>query len=120
MNLKKKRQLLQRRRWRIYKKVKGTAERPRLAVYFSHQHIYAQCIDDCKGATLLYLSTLAKDLKDKNLKPNVTGATEFGKIFGEMAKKTGIQKVVFDRGLRHYHGVVKAFANAARGTDLAF
>ncbi len=120
MNLEKKRQLLQRRRWRIYKKVKGTAERPRLAVYFSHRHICAQCIDDRRGATLVYLSTLSKDLKDKSFKPNVAGATEFGKIFGEKAKKAGIGKVVFDRGLRHYHGVIKAFADAARGTDLDF
>ena len=120
MNLNKKKQLLQRRRWRIYKKVKGTAERPRLAVYFSHQHIYAQCIDDRKGATLVYLSSLAKDFKEKNLKPNIAGATEFGKIFAKKAKEVGIQKVVFDRGLRCYHGVVKAFANAAREIDLAF
>lgn len=120
MNLEKKKQLLQRRRWRIYKKVKGTAERPRLAIYFSHQHIYAQCIDDRKGATLIYLSTLAKEFKDQNIKPNLAGATEFGKIFGEKAKKAGIQKIVFDRGLRHYHGVIKAFADAARETDLAF
>ena len=84
MKLKKKKQLLQKRRWRIRKKVSGDSNRPRLAVRFSQKHIHAQCIDDLVGHTLAYLSTVAKDAKG-NL-PNIEGATAFGKLFGEKAK----------------------------------
>ena len=118
MKLQKKKQLLQKRRWRIRKKVSGDSNRPRLAVRFSQKHIHAQCIDDLAGHTLAYLSTVAKDAKG-NL-PNIKGATAFGKLFGEMAKGAGITKVVFDRSGRKYHGRVKAFADAVREIGIEF
>lgn len=117
MKLQKKRALLQRRRWRIRKKVKGTAERPRLAVHFSNKHIYAQCIDDTQGHTMLFLSSLTKD---SEIKANVEGASVLGKSFAEKAKSVGIESVVFDRAGRRYHGCVKSFAEAAREGGLKF
>lgn len=110
MQLKKKKQLLQRRRWRVRKRLKGTPEKPRLSVYFSHKHMYAQCIDDTRGHTLVYLSTLGKNCKKLPL--NVAGATEFGEIAGKTVSKTAIKQIVFDRGIRRYHGLTKAFAEA--------
>lgn len=118
MKLQKKKHLLQKRRWRIRKKVSGTAERPRLAIRFSQKHMHAQCIDDIGGHTLTYLSTVCKDAKG-NL-PNVAGATVFGKLFGEKAKDVGITKIVFDRSGRKYHGRVRAFADAVREVGLEF
>ena len=120
MNLKKKKELLQKRRWRIRKKVRGTAERPRLSVRFTNKHIYAQCIDDVEGKTLVYLSSLSKDVADAKLHANVEGAAELGKRFGEKAKSSGVERVVFDRGGRLYHGCVKAFADATREAGLEF
>ena len=117
MKLEKKRALLQRRRWRIRKKVSGTAERPRLSVHFSNKHIYAQCIDDKKGHTLLFLSSLSKDLQAK---ANVEGAATLGKIFAEKASSAGIESVVFDRGGYPYHGRVKSLAEGAREGGLKF
>lgn len=117
MKLEKKKALLQRRRWRIRKKVKGTAERPRLSVCFSNKHIYAQCIDDTKGHTMVFLSSLTKG---SELKANVEGATALGKSFAEKAKKAGIDSVVFDRSGRRYHGCVKSFAEAVREGGLKF
>lgn len=120
MSLNKSTILLQKRRWRIRKKISGTANRPRLVVTFSHQHIYAQCIDDRKAATLLYISTLGNDLKAMDLKPNLEGAKTLGGILGEKAKKLGIESVVFDRAGRSYHGCVQVFADAARQAGLIF
>jgi len=120
MSLGHKKLLKQKRRWRIRKKVRGTAERPRLCVHFSNQHIYAQCIDDVAGSTLLYVSTLSKDLKEDGLKPNIEGAEKLGKLVAEKAKDKKIEAVVFDRAGRIYHGCVKAFANAAREGGLKF
>ncbi len=120
MNIKKKRDLEQKRRWRIRKKVAGTAERPRLSVHFSNKHIYAQAINDDEGKTLVFVSTNGKDLRAKSLKANVEGASALGKTFGEQAKKSGISKVVFDRNGRRYHGCVKTFAEAAREAGLDF
>ena len=117
MKLEKKRALLKRRRWRIRKKVKGTAERPRLSVHFSNKHIYAQCIDDTKGHTLLFLSSLAKD---STIKANTEGAAVLGKSFAEKARSAGIESVVFDRSGRRYHGCVKSFAETAREGGLKF
>lgn len=117
MKLEKKKHLLQRRRWRIRKKVKGTAERPRLSVCFSNKHIYAQCIDDAKGHTLLFLSSLTKD---SSLKANSESAAILGKSFAEKAKDAGLECVVFDRSGRRYHGCVKSFADAAREGGLKF
>jgi large subunit ribosomal protein L18 len=120
MKLERKKKLLQKRRWRIRKKVVGTAERPRLSVHFSNKHIYAQCIDDAEGKTMVYVSSLDKEIRDQNLRPTIAGATALGKIIGEQAKNAGIEKVVFDRGGRLYHGCVKAFADSAREAGLQF
>ncbi len=120
MKLETKKSLKQKRRWRIRRKVRGTAERPRLAVHFSGQHIYAQCIDDDAGRTLVYLSTLDKDLREDKVGPNLAGAERLGKLFGEKAKAAGLESVVFDRAGRVYHGRVKAFADAARESGLNF
>jgi large subunit ribosomal protein L18 len=118
MNLTKKRSLAQKRRWRIRKKIKGTAERPRLAVHFSNKHIYAQCIDDVKGHTVVYASSVGG--KEASVKANNEGAVELGKIIAEKAKSAGVESVVFDRSGRRYHGCVKSFAEAAREAGLQF
>jgi large subunit ribosomal protein L18 len=120
MNLLLKRELAKKRRWRIRKKVAGTAERPRLSVRFSNQHIYAQAIDDRAGRTLVSASSLDKDLRERALKPNVAGATELGNIFAARAKAAGLESLIFDRGGRRYHGTVKAFADAVREGGLHF
>lgn len=120
MKLQKKRELLQKRRWRIRKKIQGTAERPRLVVRFSHQHVYAQCIDDTVGHTVASASSLDKALRESEIKPNLEGAAKLGKTIGEKAKSAGVQTVVFDRAGRRYHGCIKAFADAAREAGLEF
>jgi len=120
MKLEEKKKLAQKRRWRIRKKIKGTAERPRLSVRFTGKHIYAQCIDDDAGKTLVSASTLAKDLRDQKMKPNLEGARALGKLFAEKLSSAGHSSVVFDRGGRRYHGVVEAFATAARQGGLSF
>ncbi len=120
MKLAKKQLLQQKRRWRLRKKVSGTAERPRLSVTFSHKHIYAQVIDDCAGKTLVALTSTAKDSKSQSLKANVAGASALGKAFAQKAAAAGVSQVVFDRGARRYHGCVKAFADAAREGGLNF
>ena len=120
MNLGKKRELLQKRRWRIRKKISGTEERPRLAVHLSNKHIYGQVIDDEAGKTLVYVSSLGKDLKKEKLKANVEGAQTVGKLVAEKAKKAGVEQVVFDRSGRIYHGCVKAFADSVRKEGLEF
>jgi len=112
--------LFQKRRWRIRKKVIGTAERPRLVVTFTHHHIYAQCINDATGQTQVAVSTLSKAIKSKGLKPNIIGATALGAIMGEQAKAAGINQIVFDRAGRRFHGCVKAFAQAVRQAGLIF
>ena len=107
---------------RIRKKVSGTAERPRLAVFRSVSHIYAQIIDDIQGLTLAAASSLDADLKDKKLKngAGTDAATEVGKLVAARAKKAGVSKVVFDRGRYLYHGRVKAVAEGARTGGLEF
>lgn len=118
--LHKKQTLLAKRRLRIRKLVVGTAERPRLSVKFTNLHIYAQAIDDTTGRTLAAAATTQKEVKEKAVRPNVAGATAFGKLFAERAKAAGINAVVFDRGGRRFHGTVKAFAEAARQSGLSF
>jgi len=105
---------------RIRQKLEGTTVRPRLSVAFSEQHIYAQLIDDTAGKTVVGVCTTEKDLKTRNLRPNIKGAVEVGKLLAERAKGTGITKVVFDRGGFRYHGKVKALADAAREGGLEF
>ncbi|MEO7649027.1 MAG: 50S ribosomal protein L18 [Bryobacteraceae bacterium] len=104
---------------RIRRKVKGTGARPRLAVFRSLLHIYAQVIDDVKGETLAAASSSEKSSGVKN-GGNVAGAKEIGKLVAERAKVKGIQKVVFDRGGYLYHGRIKALADAAREAGLEF
>jgi len=96
---------------RIRRKLAGTGERPRLNVYRSLNHIYAQVIDDQKGETLVSASTLSLKVKTGG---NVAAAREIGKAVAELAVKQGIKKVVFDRGGYLYHGRIKALADAAR------
>ena len=102
---------------RIREKLSGTTERPRLNVYRSLNHIYAQVIDDQKGETIVSASTLA--LKSKT-GGNVAAAKEIGKAIAERAKEKGIKRVVFDRGGFLYHGRIKAVADAAREAGLEF
>ena len=102
------------------KKVNGTPERPRLCVSLTNKNIYVQAIDDDAGRTLLYVSTLGKDLREEKLSANVAGAKRLGAVVGQRAKAAGISKVVFDRHGRRYHGCVKAFAEAAREAGLDF
>lgn len=102
---------------RIRKKVHGTTERPRLAVYRSVNHIYAQIIDDRSGKTLASASTTEKALAGKT-GGNVEAAKVVGKAIAERAKKAGIENVVFDRGGYVYHGRVKALIDASREAGL--
>lgn len=118
--LQRKLMLRRKRIWRIRKKVSGTSERPRLCVSFTNKHVYAQAIDDEAGRTLLTISSLAKDLKERKLSANRASAEELGKAFAEKAKAAGINRVVFDRHGRPYHGRVKAFAEAAREGGIEF
>ena len=105
---------------RVRRNVKGTAERPRLAVNFYAHHIRAQVIDDVAGKTLVSAFTTEKGLAGSKLRPNVKGAEHIGKLVAERAKATNITKVVFARGGFTYHGKVKALADAARQTGLQF
>lgn len=102
---------------RIRLKVQGTAERPRLAVYRSTKHIYAQVIDDVDGKTLVAASSLDKDLKG-NDGGNIDGAKTVGKAIAERAINEGIKQVVYDRGGYVYHGRVKALIDASREAGL--
>jgi large subunit ribosomal protein L18 len=103
---------------RIRRRVAGTQERPRLAIFRSLNHIYAQVIDDQKGHTLVAAASTEKDMRGKG--GNVEGAKLIGKAVAERAKEKGITKVVFDRGGYLYHGRVKALADAARQAGLEF
>jgi len=110
-----------RRKLRIRKKISGTPERPRLCVYRSLKHMYAQIIDDTIGHTLVAASTLDKELREK-LKStgNVEAAKEVGRLIAKRALEKGIKKVVFDRNGFLYHGRVKAVAEGAREMGLEF
>ena len=106
---------------RVRTRVEGTPERPRLCVYRSLEHIYAQVIDDRNGKTLVSASSLDGETK-KSLKGggNIAAAKVIGKTIAERAKSAGVSKVVFDRGGYKYHGRVKALADAAREAGLKF
>jgi large subunit ribosomal protein L18 len=103
---------------RIRRRVAGTEQRPRLAVFRSLNHIYAQVIDDTKGLTVAAAASTEKDLRGKG--GNVEGAKLIGQKVAERAKEKGITKVVFDRGGYLYHGRIKALADAAREAGLEF
>jgi large subunit ribosomal protein L18 len=104
---------------RIRNRVAGSAERPRLAVFRSVNHIYAQVIDDSSGATLAAASTTEKDWKGRS-GGNIAAAKEIGKAIAERAKEKGVSRVVFDRGGYIYHGRVRSLAEAAREAGLEF
>jgi large subunit ribosomal protein L18 len=120
MNTVTKARLLQNRRWRIRKKVNGTAARPRLAVRFTAKHVYAQAINDDAGTTLVFLSSLDAELRKQKLKANLASAKALGVAFAAKAKAAGIESVVFDRSGAPYYGKVKQFAEAAREGGLKF
>ena len=112
-------QLRMRRHRRVRKKVTGTGERPRLAVYRSNRHVVAQVIDDETGRTVAAASSVEQELRDANT-GNKTGAAVVGRLVAERAKAAGVSRVVFDRGGFRYHGRVAALADAARQAGLEF
>ena len=106
-------------RYRIRKKIVGTAERPRLAVFRSSKHIYAQVIDDGAGRTLAQASTADKEIRGKvPAGGNIAAAKAVGETVGERLKSSGIENVVFDRGGYLYHGRVKALAEGLRSAGV--
>lgn len=110
-----------RRHMRIRKRIMGTTERPRLAIYRSNQHIYAQIIDDQKGVTLTSASTLEQDVRKAGATSNnIETARVIGERIAKKAVEQGISQVVFDRGGNRYHGRVAALAEAARENGLQF
>lgn len=118
MSQKNRKQARSRVRHRIRKKIAGTAERPRLAVHFSNMNVYAQLIDDDKGATIVSASTLDKAVGKKGA--SVDSAAKVGEVVAKKAREAKIETVVFDRGGYQYHGKVKALADAAREAGLNF
>jgi large subunit ribosomal protein L18 len=116
-----KHSLRRRRHYRLRRKIAGTSERPRLAVFRSLHHIYAQVIDDSNGRTLAAASTLDASLKgDGKSGGNIAAAEAVGALIAERAKAGGVGKVVFDRGGFKYHGRVRGLADAARKGGLEF
>ena len=106
---------------RVRNRFSGTAERPRLAVFRSNNHMYAQIIDDTVGNTLVSASTVQKDVKDQSEKTNdVAAAAHLGKVIAQKALDAGIKEVVFDRGGFIYQGKIQALADAAREAGLEF
>ncbi|MBU6401305.1 MAG: 50S ribosomal protein L18 [Verrucomicrobia bacterium] len=121
MRNEKKNQLLQLRRWRLRRKVVGTATRPRMSVRFTQKNIHVQFVDDVAGRTLAAQSTLSKSTPDRDkLAANMRSAQLLGKLAAELALGKGIKAVVFDRSGARYHGRVKALADAARQAGLVF
>ncbi|GFE71601.1 50S ribosomal protein L18 [Chroococcus sp. FPU101] len=116
-----RRESLTRRHRRIRKKVNGTSERPRLCVFRSNNHIYAQVIDDTAQHTLAAASTLEPALKEKlSTGANCEASAEVGRLVAQRALEQGIEQVVFDRGGNLYHGRIKSLAEAAREAGLNF
>lgn len=118
---KSKQELRIRRHYRVRRTVRGTAERPRLAVFRSLNHIYAQLIDDTESVTLAMASTLDKEIRSQvGAGGNVAAASAVGKLISQRGQEKGITEVVFDRGGFLYHGRIKALADAAREAGLKF
>ena len=116
-----KNEIRKRKHLRVRKSVSGTTERPRLCVYRSNSHIYAQIIDDEAGVTLVSASSLDKDIKGEiSNGSNIEAASAVGKLVAERAAAKEIKDVVFDRGGYLYHGRVQALAEAAREAGLNF
>jgi large subunit ribosomal protein L18 len=119
--IKMKRAALERRHLRGRRRLEGTPERPRLSVYRSLKHMYAQLVDDVAGKTLISVSTLLEPVKgDLKSTGNIKAAAKVGQLMAAKAKEAGIEAVCFDRGGRKYHGRVKALADAARKGGLKF
>lgn len=113
--------IVRKRHERLRVKLAGTTECPRLAVYRSSKHIYAQLIDDVKGVTIASASTIDKDLKDKvSSSSNIEAAKVVGAAVAQKALKAGVSEIVFDRGGFLYHGRISALADAAREAGLVF
>ncbi|MFM7413178.1 MAG: 50S ribosomal protein L18 [Planctomycetota bacterium] len=111
----------QRRRFRVRRALRGTSERPRLTVFRSHKHIYAQVVDDSTGRTLASASTRDKQLRDGvGFGGNKQAAEAIGRAVAERAQAAGVKQVCFDRGSFRYHGRVAALAEAARAAGLQF
>jgi large subunit ribosomal protein L18 len=111
----------ERRKLRIRSKINGTSERPRLSVFRSAKHIYAQVVDDTSGKTLAHLSTLSKDVREAIKEKHKTDAAKaVGSAVAKALLAKGIDKVVFDRNGYMYHGRIKALADAAREAGLKF
>ena len=110
----------QRRKGSIRKNLSGTTERPRLTVFRTSKHIYAQIVDDQTGATVASASTQSKAFKGKGYKGNSDAAAKVGSLIAKAGKKAGVEKVVFDRNGYLFHGRVKALADAAREGGLDF
>ncbi|QAA76450.1 MAG: LSU ribosomal protein L18p (L5e) [Candidatus Bipolaricaulis sibiricus] len=108
------------RKARIRRRVHGTADRPRLAVYKSLHHVYAQIVDDDQGKTLASASTLCAELRARGARNTVEGARAVGALVAQRAREGGIRRVVFDRSGYPYHGKVRALAEAAREGGLEF
>ncbi|MBB3114304.1 large subunit ribosomal protein L18 [Paenibacillus phyllosphaerae] len=108
------------RHLRVRKKINGTTQRPRLSVFRSSKHIYAQLIDDVQGVTIAAASTLDKEITDLGNGGNVEAARKIGELIANRAKAKGVEEVVFDRGGYLYHGRVQALAEAAREAGLQF
>lgn len=115
-----------RRKKRVRKKIRGTPERPRLSVYRSGKHIYAQIIDDLSGKTLAQASSLEKEFREQSKEGEKSGGNSrggaglVGKVLGDRAKAGGIEQVVFDRNGYLYHGRVRALADGVRETGVKF
>lgn len=121
INKKIRKQDTQKRHRRIRVTLSGTAEKPRLSVYRSNKHIYAQLIDDVQGVTLASASSIDGGLKEKLTHGgNIEASKEIGKVIAEKAQAKGIKQIVFDRGGNLYHGRVAAIADAAREAGLEF
>ena len=115
-----RKQLREKRHLRIRRKIIGTRLVPRMSVCITSKHLYVQFIDDEAGKTLSYISTLAKNLREENIKANCSGAEKIGRLAAEVALDLGIKKVVFDRAGFKYHGRIKKIADSAREVGLIF
>ncbi len=119
--LKAKQSRLIRRKWSIRSRLMGSPERPRLSVFRSDKHIYAQIIDDYAGRTLVSAASTNDDVRgDLKNGGNIAAAQRVGRTIAQRAKELGVTKVAFDRGGRQYHGRIKALADAAREGGLQF
>jgi large subunit ribosomal protein L18 len=119
--MKKKKKIYLQQKKRMFNKIIGSLEKPRLSVFRSHQHIYAQLIDDYNGNTLAFTSTLDKKMRENKINSRTCKASFLiGKDLAEKAKLKNVEVVVFDRGNKPYHGRIESLANGARESGLKF